>query len=132
MSRRVSRKKLAEFIALNLAVDGDYKACLEKVAGYLVENRRTKELNLILDDVAYELQNYGIVNARVSSRNELLDDIRTNIERFIKNQTNAKSIILNETIDTSIIGGIKLEIPGKRLDSTINNKLNKFVLSNKR
>lgn len=132
MSSRLSRKKIAEHIAQSITSKSDQGPVLVMVAGYLIANQRVKEIDLIMDEVSYELQSYGIVNAQVSTSEKLLADTRSNLMSFISEQTGAKNVFLDEIPDPSIIGGMRLKLPRVTLDSTINNKLNKFVLSNKR
>lgn len=132
MSNRLSRKKIAEYIAQNITSKSDQGPVLVMVAGYLIANHRVKEIDLIMDEVSYELQSYGIVNAQVSTREKLLAETRSNLMSFISEQAGAKNVLLDEITDPSIIGGMRLKLPRVALDSTINNKLNKFVLSNKR
>ena len=132
MSNRLSRKKIAEYIAQSITAKSDQGPVLVMVAGYLIANQRVKEIDLIMDEVSYELQSYGIVNAQVSTREKLLAETRSNLMSFISEQTGAKNVLLDEITDPSIIGGMRLKLPRVALDSTINNKLNKFVLSNKR
>ena len=132
MSNRLSRKKIAEYIAQSITAKSDQGPVLVMVAGYLIANQRVKEIDLIMDEVSYELQSYGIVNAQVSTREKLLAETRSNLMSFISEQTGAKNVLLDEITDPSIIGGMRLKLPRVALDSTINNKLHKFVLSNKR
>ena len=132
MSNRLSRKKIAEYIAQSITAKSDQGPVLVMVAGYLIANQRVKEIDLIMDEVYYELQSYGIVNAQVSTREKLLAETRSNLMSFISEQTGAKNVLLDEITDPSIIGGMRLKLPRVALDSTINNKLHKFVLSNKR
>jgi F0F1-type ATP synthase delta subunit len=42
----------------------------------------------------------------------------------VKQHTGAKTVSLENSIDASVLGGVKISIPGRELDATITHSLN--------
>lgn len=68
----------------------------------------------------------GIVAANVVSAVELTDANRDEIVALVKGQVGAKAVILNEKIDTNLIGGFVLTVGDKQFDASISSSLNKL------
>jgi F-type H+-transporting ATPase subunit delta len=68
----------------------------------------------------------GIVAANVVSAVELTDANRAEIVALVKAQVGAQAVILNEKIDTKLIGGFVLTVGDKQFDASISNSLNKL------
>lgn len=122
MAIRLSRRKITSYVAEQLAT-GNTKQVVKQLAAFLIDNRRTKELELIVRDVEYELAKRGIVLALITSAHELTTATRTAINTLIKDQTGAKTIQLQQFIDPSVLGGVKVDIPGQQIDTTIAHRL---------
>lgn len=122
MARRLSRRSLAQYVA-EAIVAGKADLAVQQLAGYLVESRRTKELDLIVRDVEFVLSQKGIVTATVTSAFDLSAETKKAIEGLIKHQTNAETITLETQIDPSVIGGMKINLPGYELDQTVAHQL---------
>lgn len=122
MAGRISRVTLAQYIVdhLSTAQRGDV---LQQVAAYLIDTKRTKELELIVRDVQRLLADGGNVSAIAISAFTLSDAVKTELTAFIKKQTNAKTVSIENIIDESVIGGVKLNLPGRELDQTIARQL---------
>lgn len=123
MARKLSRRVLSDYIVSQLLSGVKAKKIAEQVAAYLVQNRRTKEYGLIIKDVEYELLQRGIATARVTSAFKLGQSAMKDVESLVRSTGKITSVNIEEYIDPSVIGGIKLELPGKELDNTIARKL---------
>lgn len=116
---RPSRRKLAEYVAGKLMRGDETRKVFKELAAYLIDAKRTRDIDLLVDDIEDVLAGHGIVVADVVSAHPLTDTIRKEIRSLI----DAPDIRLRETIDTSVLGGIRVVIPGKRFDGTIRRKL---------
>ncbi len=121
MSRRISRRRLAEYVADGL--DKDHGQSINQLAAYLVETRRTKEASLIVRDVEDILAERGTVIGSVSSVNTLSNSILSSIEKFIVSQTKADRVLLKTAIDEELIGGFRVRLPGYEIDQSIKKRL---------
>lgn len=119
MSARVSRRKIALYVTQQLLEGAKQKAVMREVAAFLVETRRTRELDLVIRDIEGELAAHGIVVADVLSAYPLADELKKEVARLV----GAKDLQLRETIDPSVLGGMRVSVPGKRFDGTIRHKL---------
>ncbi len=118
MPGRISRRKLAAYTAERL-VKGDGKKALRELAAFLVETRRTDELKLLVRDIEQELANRGTVVADITTAHPLSESLKNDIEKMV----GGKTLQVRETIDESVLGGVRVDIPGKRFDGTIRRKL---------
>lgn len=123
MARKLSRRSLAQYVATHLGHGKPQKDIALQLAAYLISTRRTRELAVIVRDVQYYLAEQGHVAGTLTSARELSDRTLKAIESFAKDKTGAKSVSLDKEIDEALIGGVKLEIPGYELDTTIARQL---------
>lgn len=123
MARKLSRRSLALHVATHLVNGKPQKDIAQQLAAYLIWTRRTKELSLIIRDIQFYLAEHGHIAGSVTSAHELSASTLKAIESFAKEKTGAMQVSLDRTIDESVIGGIKLEIPGYELDTTIARQL---------
>jgi F-type H+-transporting ATPase subunit delta len=123
MARKLSRRAITEHIAQAL-LDGESKQKLiDQLAAYLIENRRTNELSLMVRDIQYFLAEKGQVSGTIVSAFELSEATRQSIETFVKAESGADAVELDTVIDPSVLGGVRLALPGKELDTTISRKI---------
>lgn len=120
MAQRVSRRKLADFVASRLAAGESAELALREVAAYLIATGRTREQELVVRDIEGALASRGIVIADVTS----VHPVSASLSAQIKDLTGAKSLQLRSSLDETVLGGVRIDIPGKRFDGTIRRKLN--------
>lgn len=131
MAIRLSRRKIATYIA-DMLVNGKSKSlAISQLAGFLIDSRRTKELELIVRDIEYELFERGIVIARVTTAYDLTEATRSAVDALLAGKK-ADKIQIEHTKDPTVLGGIKVDIPGRQLDATIIRKLTTLRINNKK
>ncbi len=120
----ISRRKLARHSADRLVSGESTSDVLRELAAYLIQSRRLKEVDLIVRDIEVQLLHSGYVAATVVSARSLEAEAKKMIEQLIKDTYPAvKSIELNEEIDSSLIGGYKLTLPGAQADASVRTTL---------
>lgn len=125
MAARLSRRSIASYVARQLA-GGTPKAKKHTVlllAAYLVDTGRTSELTAILRDVESALVTIGHAHGTVTSAHELSESTLKAIKDYTTQKTGAPKVSLTTLVDESVLGGVKLELPGRRLDVTIAHQL---------
>lgn len=125
MGSIISRHKLAKATAAAIA-DGDTKG-VQRLAAYLVDERRTGEAELVVRDIEKALTDRGIVVADVTSARKLSSEAAQSITSFIKSKTSAEVVHLREHIDESVIAGVRLSYGDKLLDATVTAKLERLT-----
>ena len=123
MPGRLSRRAMAEYIATGL-IDGKSKKTLyAQLAAYLVDTKRTKELSLIVRDIEYYLSQQGVVQTTITSAFDLTAETKKALEVFVKSKTSATHVALTNIVEPSVLGGVKISIPGRELDQTVAHQL---------
>ena len=120
MPARLSRRKIATFAAEKLLAGTSKKEVLRELAAYLIDTRRVRELELFVRDIEDVLASRGVVIADVLTAHSLTTDMKAEIDKLI----GAKTVQLRELVDETVLGGVRLDLPGKRFDGTIRHKLN--------
>ncbi|MEO7904425.1 MAG: F0F1 ATP synthase subunit delta [Candidatus Saccharimonadales bacterium] len=120
MAQRVSRRKLADYVAERITAGASVTDSLREIAAYLIATKRTREQELVVRDIEAALADRGLVIASVTS----VHQVSESLHQQIKDLTGAESLQLRSTIDETVLGGVRIDIPGKRFDGTIRRKLN--------
>lgn len=124
---KISRLKISKVIAEKTLVKFDQKALAEEIAAYLIAEGRTDELDSIIRDVIDYRTQAGIAEADITSAHPISDEQTNDLKKLIKTiEPKTTDIILNQMNDSSLIGGLKLNLANKQLDMTIRAKLNQF------
>lgn len=123
MPGRLSRRSMAEYIARSLVDGKDKKELFRQLAAYLVDTRRTKELELIVRDIEFSLGEKGVVQASIVSAFELTAETTKALEIFVKSATKATHVSLSNMVDPSVLGGVKITAAGRELDQTVAHQL---------
>ena len=119
MQGKISRRKLSLYVADAVEAKQKLGSVLAEVAAYLVETKRTREAELLVRAIEDELAARGIVIAHVVTARPLAKEL----EQAITTLIDAREIHLDSEVDPSVIGGVRVETPGKLLDATIKRKL---------
>jgi F0F1-type ATP synthase delta subunit len=121
---RLSRRSIASYIARELVEGTTPKNTLfMELAAFLIDAKRTKELDLIIKDIEYCLADKGVMRATIISAHELTTETKKALEDFVKKETNATTVSLSSHVEPAVLGGVKISIPGRELDQTIARQL---------
>jgi F-type H+-transporting ATPase subunit delta len=120
---KLSRRSIALYAADQLTNGADSKQLVAQLAAFLVDTRRTGELELILRDIQYYLSEAGSVSGVITTASKLTAETKKAVEAYIKNQTGAKHVALDSVIDPTVIGGVKVSIPDREFDATVSRSL---------
>lgn len=118
MAARLTRRKIATYVADKLIAGESVKVAIKSAAAYLVDTGRTREQELLLRDIESILAEKGFVVADVTTAFPLTDTIRKEIQSIV-----GGSAQLREIVDPTVLGGVKIDLPGKQYDGTIRRKL---------
>jgi F0F1-type ATP synthase delta subunit len=123
---RLSRRKIAAYFAEEF-VEG--RSIIEPLAAYLVESKRTREAGLIARDIEAALADRGVLLADVAASRDLTDDTEKAITAYLKTATGANAVTLRKSTDPHLLGGVRIETPGRRLDTTLRHRLDQLTAS---
>lgn len=123
---KIARHRIASALADQIGTLPTAKLSQE-IAAYLLAERRTGELNSLMRDIMQDRADKGIVEVAAVTAYPLTPETLAAITREVKTaMPQAKSVIVSEQIDASVVGGVRLEFPNQRLDLSVRNKLNHF------
>ena len=121
---KLSRRSLAVYAADQLLNNKKPGFIAKELASVLVSSRRQNQAELLVSDISWELERRGhVVNAQVISARALTDTLRKQITSHIKKATKVDGVILNEQIDESVIGGVRIDTAAHSWDKTLKRKL---------
>ncbi len=125
---KLSRRRLVQGLVAELRKHPAHaKQLIRQTAAYLIATRRTKELDLLLRDVAVEIAHVdGHLSADVQSAVKLDANARRAIEHLLQTATGAKTVDLHEAINPELIGGVVVRTPRHELDASIATKLSRL------
>jgi F-type H+-transporting ATPase subunit delta len=78
---------------------------------------RTHEIILALEHLFDKEDN--TLRAKVKSAYSLTEEERANIIASLKRKTSASHVVLEETVDSALLGGIDMRYDGRRVDGTL-------------
>lgn len=124
MAQRISRRVLTDYVAHRLNA-GD-ATVIKQLAAYLVDTRRTNELDLIVYDIETALLGKGVVIADVVSARTLAKEAQQAVADYVKTAYGATDVELRQSVDPHLIGGVRIRTPDAEHDTTIRRKLMKL------
>lgn len=120
----LSRRRLAGYAAEQLLQKRPSRQLAKELAAALVVSRRAGQTELLADDIAWELESRGqIANVQVTAARRLSDQLRRQVAAYVKQVAKVKQVVINEQIDESVIGGLRIETAAHGWDTTIKRQL---------
>jgi F-type H+-transporting ATPase subunit delta len=121
---KLSRRQLAAYAAAAMADGQSSKVIAPRLAAALIANKKSGQLEQLIQDIAYELEERRLAaNALVSSAGRLNPELLGEVKAFIAKQTGAKEVSIEQQIDPSLIGGIQIETAKQAWNQTIKRRL---------
>lgn len=126
---KLSAKKIA--IALYEETHGKTAADAEKIIRGLVKFLARKNAFRLADKIVAEYGKYhdkmnGVARLDVKSARALTGEMKKTIEAWAEKNLGAKKVVLNESVDAELLGGIVLRHDDLLLDASVKNTINKM------
>ncbi len=103
------------------------KEIIENFANILINNNDISKLGEIIKYFkALSNKEESIIEAELISAKKIDSKMVGELEKFIIKQTESKKIVMRESEDSNLLGGVILRYGDKSLDLSLRNKLNKF------
>jgi len=123
---KITAKQFA--LSLYESVDGKSAAQVKAVIKKFVELLARKNILAKADKITSQFtkiwnEKHGMVEAEVSSTNDLDKASVKLLENYIMELSGAKEVVLNEKIDKNILGGVVIRYGDKVLDASLKNSL---------
>ena len=118
-----SRKDIAQAM-LDLTSKTSATKAVKSLAQYLVQERRTSELDAIMREVeALRREQTGVEEFQLTSAFTLKDSVKKELTALLGG---GKKTVVNEVIDKDVLGGVRVESSEAMLDLTVRNRLQKL------
>ena len=129
---KVSRRRLASIVVALLRQNPkDQTHIMQTLAAYLLTHKQQKHLDLLLLDIASELKEVDAhLYAEITSAFPLETSAREQLIAYLQKAAGAKSVELNERVDTGLLAGVVVRTPDQELDTSARSKLNRLASLN--
>lgn len=118
--KKVSRRILAATIAEKILAEPEKRShWLLLGAAYLVEQRQTDRVTQLVGDISREIyRQSGMLLASVTSAHPLENELKSDLEKYLRQVTGAKNIFLDESVDANLLSGIVATTPDAELNTS--------------
>ncbi len=115
-----TRKDVASVIVARLQKRQNQRELARQIAAFLIAERRSGDLEPLMRDVmAVRYQQTGVLEAAVTSAFPLTPAAKKQITAILPTD----NLVINETIDPAVIGGVRIEAGSTLIDATIQRQL---------
>lgn len=126
----IPRHQLAAVIANQLSAGTFDKRQRAAVAAYVLRHGATNELAPLVRDVAAANLQRGVLVVRATSAASLSATVKRDIRLTAKRlYPAARKITVTSALDSTVIGGVRLEIGEYELDLTVQHRLERFSVA---
>lgn len=124
---KVSRRRLAKAVVTELLAGKPKSRVIHSLAAYMVEHKMVNQTEMLVGDITNEYaRQTGQLTVEVASTHQLSDAIRKQLTEFFAKETGAKKVVLHESRDQQLIGGLVARTPDAELDLSVRRKLTKL------
>ncbi|HVX58224.1 MAG TPA: F0F1 ATP synthase subunit delta [Candidatus Saccharimonadales bacterium] len=122
-----SRRQLARYAVDQLLDRRPATEISNHLAAALIAGKMTKQADLLLDDIAEELESRGLLaRAVVTSANGLSAALRDQLTNQVKRAAKVSDVTLSEQTDPDVIGGFRVETARHTWDKTVARRLSEI------
>jgi F0F1-type ATP synthase delta subunit len=124
---KVSRRSLASYAVDQIMAGRPATQIAKQLAASLASDGKTGEMEFLIGDINWELERRGeLAIAKVTSATPLSRELAKELADQLRGATKSKQVLLDENIDKSVIGGMRIETSAKVWDATVSRKLSKL------
>ncbi len=123
----ISRLDLAAVIGERTLHIKDVRTLSAAIAAYLLEQRRTADLESLIRDIMQYRMDHGHLEANIVSAHPLPAVVLKDVTQILNQQyPHMKELNLDAQLDENVVGGVRIELPNEQLDLTVRSKLDTF------
>lgn len=124
---KVSRRALANWAAEQLVDGKSAKSVAKHLAAVLQQSAMTNQVEFLMNDIAWQLeQQKALAVGKVITANDLSRQLEQALANQIQKATGAKEVVIEKSIDKSVIGGLRIETASNVWDATVARKLSEL------
>lgn len=119
---KITVNQLASYAVDELERGATSKHVARSIAGYLLQERQTRDYPKVIRAVEQELARRGSNQVTITSAHTVSDDVKKQLAKLL----GADKPIFHEIVDPSVIGGVKAKSGETEVDLTVRARLNNF------
>ncbi|MEI6481098.1 MAG: F0F1 ATP synthase subunit delta [Candidatus Saccharibacteria bacterium] len=124
---KVTNTTIARAVLADIARGASMQDVTKSLAAFLIEERRVADASAIVRDIERQLLvSKGELYVRATSATPLASDMLEQIKTMFNTSGDVKKVVIEETIDKTVIGGVRCETAEKRLDLTVHRQLQRL------
>ena len=125
MNQKASRRDIVRVITARLLEEPkNQQLWLRRLAAYMVQHKMVDQVDLMVNDIAHELYvQAGVLTVELASARELSAALKHSISQMLEAKTDAKRIVMHETVDPALVGGFVAKTADAELDASVRTKL---------
>jgi len=125
---KVSRRRLASTVVELLARQPKNRQhIVQTLAAYLIAHKQQKRIDLLLLDIASELQRVDAhLYAEVTSAFPLDDAARRELTTYLRQAARVETVELDEQVNADLLAGAVVRTSDQELDTSARTKLNRL------
>lgn len=129
MSQKLSRRDIVRGVTRHLIQEpADRQVWVRRLAAYLTQHRMTNQADLIINDIAHELEiQAGLLTVEVVSARQLAEDVRQSLKAMLMAESGAQDVVLYETTDGELLGGFVARTADAEIDASVQTKLKRLA-----
>lgn len=121
---KLSNRRLARGFVAHLKNGKDPKQLINMLAAEIVETKQVNQVGLIISEISREMEiQLSTTNAKVYSAHEMSSAIKLEVAKLVKETSGTDKVIIDEVIEPSLLGGVKIETPEREIDLSVRHKL---------
>ena len=119
---KITTNELAVYAVEQLESGSDIKYLSSSIAAFLMEERRSRDMPIVLRAIDEELARRGSSQVMITSAHAVSNQTKKQLAQLLE----VKNPVFSETIDPSVIGGVKARSGESEIDLTVRGRLNRF------
>lgn len=119
---KITTTQLANYAVDELAKGSASSLVAEKLASYLLEERRSRDMPAVMRAINEVLASRGSDQVTITAAHETSTEIKQQLAQVL----GAQNPVFSEIIDTQLIGGVKARSGESEIDLSVRGRLNRF------
>ena len=118
---------VAQHVADSLMAGKNRESVIAEAAAWLKVHGKGRQAPYLAQDIAWALAENGYIFVQFTTARPIDGAVKQQLEQYIAQQTDAKTIECEFIIDTKLIGGVLVRTPYGTLDASVRARLAKIV-----
>lgn len=125
--KKLTRKQMSELIVSHVGQTKQLDNVIQMVAAHLIETKRSKELPLLIRDIAsLSERKHSHTLARVVSARKLDAPTIAAIQKLVSVLDHSKTVEIDNHIEPTLLGGAVIQTPQREIDVSVRGRLDQI------